>query len=103
MTDAGRDRITGGDDGSDMDAASVTVAVETPGGSRNTYEMDHATVSIYLDRMPSRRPRHPADYGFIEGTLGEGGDPLDALVLIGEPTFWMPDPRATGGSLRDEG
>ena len=27
------------------------------------------------------------DYGFIEGTLGEDGDPLDALVLVGEPTF----------------
>src|SRR4026207_1076672 len=30
---------------------------------------------------------YPADYGFIEGTLGEDGDPLDALVLVGEPTF----------------
>jgi inorganic pyrophosphatase len=30
---------------------------------------------------------YPADYGFVEGTLGEDGDPLDALVLVGEPTF----------------
>src|SRR5262245_37477282 len=30
---------------------------------------------------------YPADYGFIEGTLGGDGDPLDALVLVGEPTF----------------
>src|SRR5215510_7302226 len=30
---------------------------------------------------------YPADYGFIEGTLGQDGDPLDALVLVGEPTF----------------
>jgi len=29
----------------------------------------------------------PADYEFIEGTLGDDGDPLDALVLVGEPTF----------------
>ena len=27
------------------------------------------------------------DYGFIEGTLGEDGDPLDCLVLLEEPTF----------------
>ena len=30
---------------------------------------------------------YPADYGFVEGTLGEDGDPLDALCLVGEPTF----------------
>ena len=30
---------------------------------------------------------YPYDYGFIEGTLGEDGDPLDALVLLPEPTF----------------
>ena len=51
MTGAGRDRIRGGDYGSDMDSAGVTVVVEIPGGSRNKYEMDHATGSIYLDRM----------------------------------------------------
>ena len=28
-----------------------------------------------------------ADYGFVPGTLGEDGDPLDALVLVEEPTF----------------
>ena len=31
--------------------------------------------------------QYPADYGFIEGTLGGDGDPLDAIVLVGEPTF----------------
>src|SRR5438067_10915148 len=30
---------------------------------------------------------YPADYGYIEGTLAEDDDPLDALVLVGEPTF----------------
>jgi inorganic pyrophosphatase len=30
---------------------------------------------------------YPADYGFVEGTLAEDGDPLDALVLVGDPTF----------------
>ena len=27
---------------------------------------------------------YPADYGYIEDTLGEDGDPLDALVLLPE-------------------
>src|SRR3978361_1180714 len=31
--------------------------------------------------------RYPADYGFIEHPRGMDGDPLDALVLLEEPTF----------------
>ena len=63
------------------------VVVEIPKGQRNKYEMDHATGRIYLDRMLFTSTRYPADYGFIDGTLGQDGDPLDALVLVEEPTF----------------
>ena len=66
---------------------TVTVVVEIPGGSRNKYEMDHETGLVYLDRMLFTATRYPADYGFIDGTIGEDGDPLDALVFLGEPTF----------------
>ena len=65
----------------------MTVVVEIPGGSRNKYEMDHDSGLVYLDRMLFTATRYPADYGFIEGTMGEDGDPLDALVFVGEPTF----------------
>lgn len=65
----------------------LLVVVEIPTGSRNKYEMDHRTGAIVLDRMLFTATRYPADYGFIEGTLGEDGDPLDALVFVGEPTF----------------
>ncbi len=64
-----------------------TVVVEIPKGSRNKYEMDHEGGRIHLDRMLFSSVQYPADYGFIEGTLGSDGDPLDALVLVGEPTF----------------
>ena len=63
------------------------VTVEIPKGTRNKYEVDHATGRIKLDRTLFTATRYPADYGFIDNTLGEDGDPLDALVLIDEPTF----------------
>jgi inorganic pyrophosphatase len=65
----------------------VEVVIEIPKGQRNKYEMDHATGRIRLDRMLFTSTRYPADYGFIEDTLGGDGDPLDALVLLEEPTF----------------
>jgi inorganic pyrophosphatase len=65
----------------------VTVVVEIPKGSRNKYELDPETGQIVLDRMLFTSMQYPADYGFIEGTLGGDGDTLDALVFVGEPTF----------------
>jgi inorganic pyrophosphatase len=63
------------------------VTIEIPKGQRNKYEMDHVTGRIRLDRMLFTATRYPADYGFIEDTLADDGDPLDALVLLEEPTF----------------
>jgi len=65
----------------------IEVIVEIPQGSRNKYEMDHETGRIRLDRMLFTSTRYPLDYGFVPGTLGEDGDPLDALVVLDEPTF----------------
>lgn len=65
----------------------VEVFVEIPRGSRNKYEMDHATGRIRLDRMLFTSTQYPLDYGFIPDTLAEDGDPLDALVILEEPTF----------------
>jgi inorganic pyrophosphatase len=63
------------------------VIIEIPKGQRNKYEMDHITGRIRLDRMLFTSTRYPSDYGFIEDTLADDGDPLDALVLLEEPTF----------------
>jgi inorganic pyrophosphatase len=63
------------------------VTIEIPAGSRNKYELDHKTGRIKLDRRLFTSTRYPADYGFVEQTLGEDGDPLDALVLIDDATF----------------
>lgn len=63
------------------------VTIEIPKGNRNKYEVDHETGRIRLDRMLFTSTRYPDDYGFIDDTLGEDGDPLDALVILEEPTF----------------
>ena len=63
------------------------VTVEIPKGARNKYEVDHETGRIRLDRLLFTSMAYPADYGYVEDSLGEDGDPLDALVLLDEPTW----------------
>jgi inorganic pyrophosphatase len=63
------------------------VYVEIPSGSRNKYEFDKELGGIVLDRRLFTAMTYPADYGYVEGTLAEDGDPLDALVLVSDPTF----------------
>src|SRR6201990_2110890 len=58
------------------------VIIEIPKGSRNKYEVDHETGRVFLDRYLYTSMGYPTDYGFIDDTLGEDGDPLDALVLL---------------------
>ncbi|HEX2856667.1 MAG TPA: inorganic diphosphatase [Propionibacteriaceae bacterium] len=69
------------------DSLTFDVTVEIPRGTKNKYEMDHKTGRIRLDRTLFTSTQYPYDYGFIEGTLGADGDPLDALVICYEPTF----------------
>ena len=63
------------------------VVIEIPAGSRNKYEINHETHEIRLDRMLFTATRFPHDYGFVKNTLSNDGDPLDALVMLDEPTF----------------
>ena len=67
--------------------ASYDVVIEIPRGSRNKYEVDHETGRVYLDRVLFTSFVYPADYGYIENTLGLDGDPVDVLVLLEFPLF----------------
>ena len=67
------------------------VVIEIPKGQRNKYEMDQKTGRIRLDRTLFTATSYPADYGFIEGTMVPDGDALDAMVLVEQPTFPVPD------------
>jgi Inorganic pyrophosphatase len=65
----------------------IEVTVEIPAGSRNKYEYDHVRHRFVLDRVLYSSVHYPCDYGFIEGSLADDGDPLDVLVVISEHTF----------------
>jgi len=67
--------------------SEIDVVIEIPRGSRNKYEYDHVNHVMRLDRRLFTATAYPADYGFIPDTLSEDGDPLDALVLLDDPTF----------------
>ncbi len=70
-----------------MNELTFDVLIEIPAGSRNKYEVDKKTGKIRLDRMLFTSTRYPWDYGYVEDTLGLDGDPIDALVMLDEPTF----------------
>ena len=61
--------------------------VEIPRGSRAKYELDKKTGHIRPDGVLDSSVHDPADYGFVMDTLGNDGDPLDAVVIVEEPTF----------------
>ncbi len=63
------------------------VVVEIPKGSKNKYEVNHESGQVWLDRTLFTPMGYPTDYGYIQSTLGEDGDPLDALVLLDAPLF----------------
>lgn len=65
----------------------INVVVEIPKGSRNKIEFDRQLEVFRLDRILHSPVHYPGDYGFIPGTLSLDGDPLDALVLVTDPTF----------------
>ncbi len=65
----------------------VNLVVEIPAGSRNKYEYFTDAGTMALDRVLHSSVRYPFDYGFIPNTLAEDGAPLDAMVIMEEPTF----------------
>ena len=73
--------------GLDSGGWPIEVTVEIPSGSRNKYEYDHARHRYVLDRVLYSSVHYPCDYGFLDSSLADDGDPLDVLVIISEPTF----------------
>ena len=66
---------------------NINVIVEIPKGSMNKYEYDKKHNMMKLDRVLFSPFHYPGDYGIVPQTLSEDGDPLDALVLVTNPTY----------------
>lgn len=65
----------------------VNIVVETPLGNRNKYEYNKEECVFTLNRVLYSSVHYPMDYGFIPQTIYDDGDPLDAMVLVYQPTF----------------
>lgn len=65
----------------------VEAIIEIPLKTRNKFEVDKKSNRIKLDRVLYSAMSYPAEYGYIENTLANDGDPLDILVISSEATF----------------
>lgn len=63
------------------------VVIETPKGSRNKFAFEPAHGVFLLKGVLPEGSSFPYDFGFVPGTRGEDGDPLDVLVLMDAPAF----------------
>ncbi|ORE89172.1 inorganic diphosphatase [Oceanococcus atlanticus] len=49
------------------------------------YEVDKDSNTLYVDRFMNVSMHYPANYGFVNKTLYDDGDPVDVLVLTPYP------------------
>lgn len=64
----------------------INVIIEVPvGGAAVKYEMHKRSGAILVDRILHTPMRYPANYGYMPHTLSDDGDPVDVLVVVGEP------------------
>jgi len=69
----------------DDETGHVQVIVETPKNRRNKYTYDTKRGIFQLKSVLSAGHVFPFDFGFVSGTRGDDGDPLDILILMEEP------------------
>lgn len=72
------------DSGLDEAAQSCRAIVETPRGCRSKYDYDPETGLFILAGVLPAGMAFPLAFGFVPGTRGADGDPLDILFLADE-------------------
>jgi inorganic pyrophosphatase len=66
--------------------ARLYAMIETPKGSRSKFKFDEQLKAFRLSNVLAAGSVFPFDFGYLPGTCGEDGDPLDLLVLLDSPT-----------------
>ena len=65
----------------------IYAVIEIPKGSRVKYEVDVSTGFLFVNRFLYTATYFPYNYGFIPGTEGADGDPLDVLIIASDPVY----------------
>lgn len=64
----------------------INVIIEIPAHADPVkYEVDKDTGAIFVDRFMATCMHYPTNYGYINQTLSEDGDPADVLVMTPFP------------------
>ena len=63
----------------------VKAIIEIPNGSNIKYEVEKESGALVLDRVMHSAMYYPANYGFVNKTLSQDGDPADIMVLTEYP------------------
>lgn len=64
----------------------VLVVIEIPAYSSPVkYEVDKDTGALFVDRFMGTCMQYPLNYGYVNNTLSEDGDPVDVLVMTPHP------------------
>ena len=82
----------------------VTVIVETPKGSAEKYNYDSENKWFRLKKILPAGMVFPFDFGFIPGTKGDDGDPLDVIIISEFKSFpgCVMDCRIIGGITAEQ-
>jgi inorganic pyrophosphatase len=63
----------------------LLAVIEAPRGSANKLKFEPQMGAFKLHKVLPPGSVFPLDFGFVPGTLGADGDPLDVLLLMDEP------------------
>ncbi|MES2454784.1 MAG: inorganic diphosphatase [Bacteroidota bacterium] len=66
---------------------AITVIIETPKGNGQKFDFDPALGCFKLKKVMPVGMVFPFDFGYIPGTVGGDGDPLDVVVISELDTF----------------